>query len=126
LARSQAASDQCPVVYGFPIDDQTRCVHYHGPTDVVAIKFPCCERFYPCFFCHEETADHPALRWSVEALDEPAILCGVCQHVLTIRCYLRSKYHCPFCGTAFNPGCAHHTHLYFAFDPRDVMQGGEG
>jgi uncharacterized CHY-type Zn-finger protein len=70
--------------------------------------------------------DHPALRWSVEALDEPAILCGVCQHVLTIRRYLRSKYHCPFCGTAFNPGCAHHTHLYFAFDPRDVMQGGEG
>jgi uncharacterized CHY-type Zn-finger protein len=27
------------VVLGKTVDDHTRCVHYRGPTDVIAIKF---------------------------------------------------------------------------------------
>ena len=48
------------IVYGQTIDDQTRCVHYGTPADVVAIKFFCCRRYYPCHRCHEDSAGHPA------------------------------------------------------------------
>jgi len=33
-------------IYGQTIDDQTRCAHYGTVTDVVAIKFYCCRRYY--------------------------------------------------------------------------------
>ena len=35
-------------VLGATVDDQTRCVHYAGPLDIVAIRFHCCGEFYPC------------------------------------------------------------------------------
>src|SRR5665213_1440731 len=66
-------------IFGKPIDEQTRCVHYGTQADVVAIEFACCRRFYPCHLCHEETADHPARQWSRGSRGEKAILCGVCQ-----------------------------------------------
>jgi uncharacterized CHY-type Zn-finger protein len=78
-------------VYGNTIDDQTRCVHYGGPTDVVAIKFVCCGRYYPCFQCHVEAETHEEM---------------------TI-----TEYHavdrCPGCSAQFNDGCRLHAHLYF-------------
>ena len=100
-------------VYGLPVDAQTRCAHYSGATDVIAIRFPCCDRYYPCHECHEAVADHSPERWPAEARDEHAILCGVCASTLTIRDYLVTD-DCPRCGTAFNPGCRLHHPLYFA------------
>ena len=47
-------------VHGKTTDDATRCVHYHSQQDIVAIKFKCCGRFYPCFQCHAECETHPA------------------------------------------------------------------
>lgn len=101
------------VVLGRTIDDQTRCVHYSSPTDIVAIKFKCCGAFYPCFRCHSECADHRAQRWPADEWDERAILCGACQAELPIRTYL-GVLSCPDCGSAFNEGCRLHRPLYFA------------
>ena len=100
-------------VKGKPVDEQTRCVHYQSALDVIAIKFKCCDTYYPCFFCHEETAGHKAVVWSSTEFDTAAILCGVCKQQMTIREYLNSGYQCPSCSTAFNPKCSNHNHLYF-------------
>ena len=51
-------------VYGAVVDEETRCTHYHTEKDIVAIKFKCCDRYYPCYLCHEEYADHPIERWA--------------------------------------------------------------
>ena len=99
-------------IFGKPIDDQTRCVHYATAEDVVAIQFACCLRFYPCHLCHAETADHPAQQWPVGERSQPAILCGTCQETMSITTYL-GVTGCPSCGAAFNAGCRLHHHLYF-------------
>lgn len=100
-------------VHGVDVDEQTRCAHYHGGVDIIAIQFPCCSTYYPCYECHEAVADHPAAVWPKERFDEKAILCGACQRELTIAQYLGCASVCPFCGARFNPGCGRHAHLYF-------------
>lgn len=99
-------------VLGATVDDQTRCVHYRGPLDVVAIRFHCCGEFYPCFRCHAEAAGHEPSVWPREEFDTPAVLCGVCGSTLTITAYL-SADSCRSCDAPFNPGCALHHPLYF-------------
>ena len=101
-----------PQVRGVVIDDQTRCVHWHGPDDVIAIRFSCCDAFYPCASCHDESAGHPIRRWPATEWDQPAILCGVCGELLTISTYL-GVTGCPSCSATFNPRCSLHHHLYF-------------
>lgn len=39
---------------GSIIDVNTRCIHYHTNLDIIAIKFKCCDIYYPCYKCHEE------------------------------------------------------------------------
>ncbi|HEU0163389.1 MAG TPA: CHY zinc finger protein [Thermomicrobiales bacterium] len=99
-------------VFGQTIDDQTRCVHWNSPLDVIAIRFACCGRYYPCYECHAEAESHPAQQWPRERWNELAILCGVCQTEITIATY-KATNDCPACGAAFNPGCHLHAHLYF-------------
>lgn len=99
-------------VRGAVIDDQTRCTHYHGPYDVIAIKFRCCGEFYPCYRCHAEASDHPIKRWPAAEWDQPAILCGVCGTELTINSYLAGT-RCPACAAIFNERCSQHHHIYF-------------
>ncbi|GAA3660450.1 CHY zinc finger protein [Microbacterium marinilacus] len=101
------------LVHGAVVDAQTRCAHWSGPLDVLAILFPCCGRWYPCHACHEAAADHPAKRWRSDEHDRRALLCGVCAGTSTIEEYLAASG-CARCGAAFNPGCRLHRHLYFA------------
>ncbi len=101
-----------PLIRGALVDDQTRCAHYAGPLDVVAIRFACCGDWYPCLHCHEESADHGIRAWSMAARDEQAILCGVCSGTLSITAYLEADS-CPWCAADFNPGCALHHSVYF-------------
>jgi uncharacterized CHY-type Zn-finger protein len=101
-----------PRVLGPVVDDETRCIHYRTALDVIAIEFACCGEFYPCHLCHAETADHPAEQWPLDKRDEPAVLCGVCGHLLTIADYLETDS-CPACLAVFNPGCKLHTEFYF-------------
>lgn len=101
-------------VFGVDVGAETRCAHYATGRDVIAIRFPCCGEYYPCIECHEAVADHEATVWDADAGDERAVLCGVCGHELRIRAYLAADHRCPDCNAAFNPGCRHHAHFYFA------------
>ena len=103
-------------VYGQTTDDMTRCVHYATAFDIVAIKFKCCGRYYPCFQCHADGETHPAERWPEAEWSEQAILCGQCRTELTITEYRRATA-CPSCGAAFNERCSLHAHLYFDVPP---------
>ena len=58
---------------GAVVDDQTRCVHYASELDVVAIRFRCCDTYYPCHACHAEAVDHPAERWPADELAATAL-----------------------------------------------------
>jgi uncharacterized CHY-type Zn-finger protein len=100
-------------VRGVGVGPETRCAHYDGDRDVIAIRFPCCGVYYPCFRCHEAVADHDAERWSADAFDRDAVLCGVCGVEYSVAAYLDADHECPACGAAFNPGCADHHDRYF-------------
>lgn len=101
------------LVHGAVVDPESRCAHWHGPRDVLAIRFPCCDRWYPCHSCHEEDADHAGAVWPADAAHERALLCGVCGGTSTIGEYLSSST-CARCGGPFNERCRLHRHLYFA------------
>ncbi|WP_238653993.1 CHY zinc finger protein [Rothia uropygialis] len=90
----------------------TRCVHYHQPEDIIAIRFKCCDRYYPCHLCHAEAESHEASQWSVDERQTAAILCGACNAELTIHNYMFAS-RCTRCDSNFNERCALHYHLYF-------------
>jgi uncharacterized CHY-type Zn-finger protein len=102
-----------PIIKGKTVDTETRCTHYHSDLDIIAIKFRCCETYYPCFSCHEEEANHAPQVWAKNEFDNLAILCGVCKHEMTINKYMKSDSVCPNCEAGFNPKCRNHYHLYF-------------
>lgn len=101
------------IIKGKVIDEQTRCVHYHSPLDIIAIKFKCCKSYYSCYACHEEEAVHKTMLWNKNEFHNKAILCGNCKNELSIIEYLASDNICPFCKAKFNPKCSEHYHLYF-------------
>lgn len=104
-------------IHGFnvkgAIDEETRCKHYHSDYDRVAIKFICCNSFYPCYFCHKELGCGKEEVWPIELFSEKAVLCGACGVQLTIEKYLSHDALCPSCKAPFNQGCSLHEHLYF-------------
>jgi uncharacterized CHY-type Zn-finger protein len=102
-----------PTVLGVTLDPQTRCEHYHGPTDIIAIKMKCCGLYYACKDCHETLADHPIAVWPESEWDQVAVLCGACRTELTIHQYMQSESRCPVCSERFNRGCRNHYHFYF-------------
>ncbi|EGV61187.1 hypothetical protein CANTEDRAFT_116623 [Yamadazyma tenuis ATCC 10573] len=102
------------VLLGELMDSHTRCVHYHDPQDIIAIKFRCCETYYPCYQCHE-SAGHPIEKYDMGS-SELVVLCGGCQTELTFAEY--SPLVCPTCGGQFNPGCKLHYDIYFTNESR--------
>lgn len=101
-------------VRGVDVDAETRCAHYADDHDVVALAFPCCDGFYPCYRCHDAVADHDREVWPASERDARAVLCGACGETLAIAAYVDGDHACPHCGHAFNPGCAGHYDRYFA------------
>lgn len=99
-------------IHGSPIDSETRCVHYHGATDIIAIKFKCCGQYYPCYKCHDEHVTHERKQWGKDEFSEKAIFCGHCQSECTIDEYMKTQ-NCPHCTAPFNPNCQFHYDLYF-------------
>ncbi|MDQ6622705.1 MAG: chromophore lyase, partial [Verrucomicrobiota bacterium] len=71
------------------------------------------EAYYACLHCHEEMAGHAAVAWGKGERETRAVLCGKCRQTLSIKEYLGCGNLCPFCGAAFNPGCARHYPAYF-------------
>ena len=101
------------IVLGQVLDEETRCAHYHAEIDRISIKFYCCNTYYPCYKCHEESGCGNPMVWPKEKFSEKAILCGGCGYELAIGEYLNCQSVCPKCSLAFNPGCHFHRHLYF-------------
>ena len=101
---------------GVAVDVRTGCAHYRSPRDVTALRFACCDAYYPCRACHDATVGHEAEVWPRARFDEPAVLCGVCRTSVSARAYLEGGHACPACGAAFNPGCAAHRDRYFERD----------
>ncbi len=99
--------------HGVGVNERTQCAHYHSERDIIAIKHKCCDTFYACIECHNETAGHPPAVWGKDERAAEAILCGNCHRTLRIADYLACDNACPACRAAFNPGCANHYHLYF-------------
>ena len=106
-----------PTVHGVNLDSQTRCEHYHGPTDIIAIKTKCCGLYYACKDCHAALSDHEIQLWPQSEWNQQAILCGACGTELTIHQYMRSETCCPVCHERFNPECRNHHHFYFQVPP---------
>ncbi|WP_432355512.1 CHY zinc finger protein [Sporosarcina sp. A2] len=100
-------------VIGDNVDFETRCSHYHSEIDRIAIKFYCCNQYFPCYECHTQYGCGLAKQWPIKQFDVNAILCGSCGYELTIHEYLTCQSSCPSCANNFNPGCSLHTHLYF-------------
>jgi uncharacterized CHY-type Zn-finger protein len=103
-------------VRGKLVNEQTGCVHYSSPVDIIAIKFRCCDNYYACYYCHQELEDHDPQVWQKDEFDTKAILCGYCRTELTIHEYFNSGYRCPHCSSSFNPKCRNHNHFYFEQD----------
>jgi uncharacterized CHY-type Zn-finger protein len=100
-------------VEGQLVDGETRCVHYQSELDIIAIKFKCCNAYFPCFNCHSEFAKHEAQVWPRNEFNTLAVLCGLCKTEISIDHYLNSDNHCPNCNSPFNPRCKLHHPLYF-------------
>lgn len=111
-AEGGCAVAQAPCVYGKTVDEHTRCEHYSAELDIIAIRFACCNRYYPCHLCHSQTVDHLARQWPREKWDQRAVLCGRCWTELTIEAYRRAPA-CPECAAPFNPRCEAHSDYYF-------------
>nr|WP_053546023.1 CHY zinc finger protein [Corynebacterium deserti] len=91
---------------GHLIDGEGRCIHYHGPFDIVGNKCATCNQWWACHRCHEEIANHP---FGKMLIDAPATLqCGHCGALMS-----HGHEECPRCGHHFNPGCSLHTLLYY-------------
>lgn len=100
---------------GDQVGPQTRCAHYDGPDDIIAIRSVCCGVYYPCIECHAATAGHAPTPCPAARRHEDAVLCGACRRTMSAVAYLEADHACPHCGAAFNPGCTAHHDRYFAF-----------
>lgn len=99
-------------VYGFTVDDEMRCIHYQTKKDIIAIKFKCCNKYYPCYKCHAEAENHEAVLWKNTEHHEKAVLCGIYSREHTIDEYLHTT-HCLNCDSLFNEACEFHYHFYW-------------
>ena len=96
-------------IYGALTDQAGRCRHYHSQLDIVALKCAACQKYYACYRCHDEVADH---HFVASSKSEPyPVLCGNCFRLLSKKQYLLG--YCPYCQTAFNPNCRFHHQIYF-------------
>lgn len=100
---------------GLFVDEYTRCEHYHTDLDIIALKFKCCNAYYPCYQCHEQLVTHETQKFNVSAhSEELVILCGYCKLELTFSQYSKSDpVECMNCHKPFNCGCKAHYNLYF-------------
>ncbi|BAP72907.1 helper of Tim protein 13 [Kluyveromyces marxianus] len=101
-----------PTIHGKLVDKQSRCEHWHGPLDVIALKLKCCNKYYACYECHNELESHPISKYNIAEPHVNLIVCGVCNHEMSFDSYA-SELKCPRCSAPFNPGCKLHYDMYF-------------
>ena len=85
------------VTVGKPLPNKGACSHYKG--SYRWLRFPCCNRAFPCAVCHD-ASDCPAAQLGVWA---NRMLCGKCSREMPY-----SDKPCAHCGNTFTrPGGAH-------------------
>ncbi|XP_044178758.1 uncharacterized protein LOC114959242 isoform X2 [Acropora millepora] len=74
-----------------PVQETPRplCGHYHRRC---LVKFPCCNKFYPCHRCHNES-DECAESQS-RAVNATHLRCSICYNEQEVRTSLLSVYYC--------------------------------
>ncbi|WP_210200631.1 CHY zinc finger protein [Alkalicoccus urumqiensis] len=97
------------------MDNETRCRHYNGPLDRIALKCSCCDTYYSCAACHEEHTGRAFQPIPETEMHVPAVLCGSCQNEMTPASYISCGDQCPHCRAPFNPGCKNHYAMYFSW-----------
>ncbi|SCW00834.1 LAFE_0C13036g1_1 [Lachancea fermentati] len=107
------------LIRGDLVDEESRCVHWHSPLDVIAIKFKCCKTYYACYTCHQSLESHKVEKYSLkEDNNEHLVICGVCKTTMTFDTYRSNSgdersLSCYACHAEFNPGCKLHYSEYF-------------
>lgn len=97
------------MIFGIDLDSQSRCVHYHGSNDIVALKCQACQKYYACYHCHDEMEGHAFM--ATDASEAFPVICGACHSFLSKKEY--DLKICPNCQNPFNPECAKHSSIYF-------------
>src|SRR5690625_8025706 len=82
------------ILKGTVLDSETRCSHYHTELDRIAIKFYCCQTYFPCYLCHKESGCGETKVWPYDKLDKKAILYGACGEELTSKSYQNMEHKC--------------------------------
>jgi hypothetical protein len=63
-------------VRGVAVDPEIPCARLDSDRDVIAIRAPYCDAYYPCLACHEAVADHRLNPIPAAEFDDPGVLCG--------------------------------------------------
>ena len=45
-------------VQGLLVDNESRCVHYHGEKDIISLQCYECKKYYACYQCHNAIETH--------------------------------------------------------------------
>ena len=74
-----------------PVQETSRplCGHYHRRC---LVKFPCCNKFYPCHRCHNESDECPESQ--SRAVNATHLRCSICYNEQEVRSSLLSVYYC--------------------------------
>ena len=108
-----------PPVHSLAVYADSKCAHYHSELDIVALRHPCCGKFYACVACHDALESHRAAPWPRSRWGEPAVCCGACGTVITVLAYMdryaqnEAAVTCPACSSGWNPKCKRHWTRYF-------------
>lgn len=108
-------------VFGSIYDNETRCTHWHTDKDIIALKFACCGKYWPCYQCHNSCMEGPLRKYAVVESAVKVVLCGSCAEEMTFQEYIDCDYACKKCHGEFNPGCKLHYGIYFdlrAMEPK--------
>lgn len=97
------------IIYGVQTDQEGRCIHYHGPNDVIANRCAKCQKLYACYKCHDELEDHKFEPVDLDIKD--TAMCGACGKLYSYREYACLS-ECTNCHHSFNPGCSLHKSIY--------------
>eukprot|EP01028_Stygiella_incarcerata_P014518 TRINITY_DN976_c0_g1_i1.p1 TRINITY_DN976_c0_g1~~TRINITY_DN976_c0_g1_i1.p1 ORF type:complete len:107 (-),score=10.25 TRINITY_DN976_c0_g1_i1:122-442(-) len=74
------------------------CKHIRNPQ--VAIRAPCCGRWFDCAQCHEELTDHPLLRTT-----ELTMMCKKCKKAFRkdlLEFDPETDIYCPYCDNCYD------------------------
>ena len=74
-----------------PVQETPRplCGHYHRRC---LVRFPCCNKFYPCHRCHNESDE--CSESQSRAANATHMRCSICYNEQEVRCILLSVYYC--------------------------------